>query len=119
MPPTAAEKEFDKMDFEQFKEAAKAENPSDGSGPFDETDSEPRVQFQKYKQIYHNPDGWLVRDRLWIARSLHEPKNKTLLVDNEAFLQGWSEKLFSSDETRKLWKKGIKKRKIAGGCESS
>jgi hypothetical protein len=119
VPPTKAEKDFDEAQFEKFKETMKADYPSDASEAFDETDSQLRGQYQTFMQTCLNPDGWLVRDRLWIARSLHEPKNKTLLVDNEAYLQGWSEKLFSSDDTRKLWKRGIKKRKMAGGCEST
>jgi hypothetical protein len=54
-------------------------------------------------------------DGLAISRILHQAKEKIVLIDNEALLQGWSEKVFSSDETRKLWDRAIQK-KIAKGC---
>jgi hypothetical protein len=54
-------------------------------------------------------------DGLAISRILHRAQEKTMLIDNEALLQGWSEKVFSSDETRKLWDRAIQK-KLAKGC---
>jgi len=58
---------------------------------------------------------------------MHDSKKKSQLIDNEAFLQGWSEKLYSSDETIKMWKQASKNRKVTevvkkakeiAGCES-
>jgi len=47
-----------------------------------------------------------------MAMRLHLPENKTQLIDNEAYLHGWSEKVFSSDDTAKLWKHAIQKNKL-------
>jgi hypothetical protein len=59
------------------------------------------------------PEGmWPVTDTLFLARELHKEENRTKLIDSEALLQGWSEKAFSSDDTRKAWKRAIKKKSI-------
>lgn len=59
------------------------------------------------------PEGiWPVIDTLFLARQMHEEERKTELIDSEALLQGWSEKVFSSEDTRKAWKLAIKKRSI-------
>ena len=66
------------------------------------------------------PNAWPIADTLFIARELHKPENKTQLIDNEAYLQGWSDKLFSSADTRKMREKAMKKRnKFKGSCVSS
>lgn len=48
-----------------------------------------------------------------VSREAASPKeNKTKLINNEALLQGWSEKAFSNDETRKAWKQATKKNSL-------
>ena len=59
------------------------------------------------------PEGmWPVTDTLFMAREIHKEESKTKLIDSEALLQGWSEKVYSSDDTRKAWKRAIKKKSI-------
>jgi hypothetical protein len=71
--------------------------------------------FKEWVERFH--EYWAIRDdRLAYARYLHRPENRTQLIDNEALLQGWSEKVFSSDDTAKLWKRVMKKR-LGKGCE--
>jgi hypothetical protein len=60
------------------------------------------------------PEGvWPVTDTLFRAKELHKEENKTKLIDREALLQGWSEKVFCSDETRKAWKQATKKKSLS------
>jgi hypothetical protein len=71
--------------------------------------------FKEWAGRFH--EFWAMQDdKTAYARYLHLPANRTKLIDNEALLQGWSEKLFSSDDTAKLWKRVMKK-KLAKGCE--
>ena len=63
------------------------------------------------------PQGWPSSDTLYMARLLHRPENKTRLIDNEAYLHGWSEKIFSSTDTRKM-RKATKRRKFKQNCVS-
>jgi hypothetical protein len=63
------------------------------------------------------PEGWPNSDTLYMARRLHRPQNKTQLIDNEAYLHGWSEKVFSSTDTRKM-RKATKRRKFKQNCVS-
>jgi hypothetical protein len=111
-----------KKDMRKFYEFLKTE-----SGNPNPTKDELIVTWNKMWQEQFYPDGWLVTGRLWITRSMHDPKEKSQLIDNEAFLQGWSEKLYSSNETIKMWKQALKKRKVTevikkgkdvAGCES-
>jgi len=69
-----------------------------------------------YKDGEWPPNTWPVADTLYMARILHRPENKTQLIDNEAYLHGWSEKLFSSSDTRKMRK--ATKKKFKQNCVS-
>ena len=60
----------------------------------------------------HGKTVWPVPDTTFMAMRLHFPENKTQLIDTEAYLHGWSEKVFSSDDTAKLWKRTIQKNKL-------
>lgn len=62
------------------------------------------------------PQCWPITDTLFMARELHRPENKTQLIDNEAYLHGWSEKVFSSIDTRKMQK--ATKKKFKQSCVS-
>jgi hypothetical protein len=104
---------------EELQKAVEKDMEMDEEGRPILTDDEIRAEFAVILQGQLNPDRWLVQDRLWISKSMHVEAKKTLLIDNEAFLQGWGEKLFASDDTRKLWKKGLRKRKLSVGCQSS
>ena len=63
------------------------------------------------------PNSWPITDTLYMARLLHRPENKTQLIDNEAYLHGWSEKVFSSHDTRKM-RKATKRGKFKQNCVS-
>ena len=58
------------------------------------------------------PGRWPIPDTAHMSARLHKPENKTQLIDNEAYLHGWSDKVFSSDDTRKLWNKAIQKNSL-------
>ena len=89
------------------------------------TSPESEIRFDLLEDPDWNKDGnwppnaWPIADTLFVARELHEPENKTQLIDSEAYLQGWSDKLFSSADTRKMREKAMKKgNKFKGSCMS-
>jgi len=64
---------------------------------------------------------WPIPDTAAMSLRLHLEENKTQLIDNEAYLHGWSEKVFSSDDTAKLWKRVQRKKlksKVKATCVS-
>jgi len=67
-------------------------------------------EFDKHLRDYAiNKDIWHVPDTAAVSYRLHLEENKTELIDNEAYLHGWSEKVFSSEDTTKLWKLALQK----------
>jgi primase-polymerase (primpol)-like protein len=70
---------------------------------------------EKFDEFINSENGktfWPVPDTTFMAMRMHMPENKTQLIDTEAYLHGWSEKVFSSDDTAKLWKRAIQKNKL-------
>ena len=74
--------------------------------------------MEDHRQRADHPWAWPIADSLYMARIIHLPKNKTQLIDAEAYLEGWSENVYSSSDTRKL-RKAIKQRRrylLKPGC---
>ena len=62
---------------------------------------------------------WPITDSGFIARDRHRPSKKSQLIQNEVYLNGWSEKVFASGDTKKMRKKATKKTlKFRANCVS-